>query len=300
MHRTLTQRRNIWYQRKLFCIFVSECTADMLSLHMDSRLVETSLHGQQSWGVEEHSLMLAGLCQPSNGCNCPHNTWTSGPGGSSQCKIEPEGEYVYILLTFLLRRIITGVNDCYLLDDAATGTDCETSTAGWIIYHNEELVRGWNTSAGGKYWELWLLLRRDLNCRLNNIPQWGMGSKWKFLTLWRCFSTESWKQRMPPAASLVRRCWGTHSSGQLQAFEAKSICFVVDIDLRVIGLLKTVTFAGAVTFSGAETEDIAQWVNLVGSGSWKCHGIIINSLYIIYIKTVKFQWNWSKSMYLID
>jgi hypothetical protein len=40
-----------------------------------------------------------------------------------------------------------------------------------------------------------------------------------------------------------------------------------DIDLRVIGLLKTVTFAGAVTFSGAETEDIAQWVNLVGSGS---------------------------------
>ena len=40
-----------------------------------------------------------------------------------------------------------------------------------------------------------------------------------------------------------------------------------DIDLRVIGLLKTVTIAGAVTFSGAETEDIAQWVNLVGSGS---------------------------------
>ena len=43
--------------------------------------------------------------------------------------------------------------------------------------------------------------------------------------------------------------------------------FVVDIDLRVIGLLKTVTFTGAVTKSGAETEDIAQWVNLVGSGS---------------------------------
>ena len=158
MHRILTQRRNIWYQRKLFCIFVSECTADMLSLHMDSRLVETSLHGQQSWGVEEHSLMLAGLCQPSNGCNCPHNTWTSGPGGSSQCKIEPEGEYVYILLTFLLRRTITGGDDCYLLDDAATGTDCGTSTAGWIIYHNEELVRGWNTSAGGKYWKPWLML----------------------------------------------------------------------------------------------------------------------------------------------
>ena len=40
-----------------------------------------------------------------------------------------------------------------------------------------------------------------------------------------------------------------------------------DIDLRVIGLLKTVTFAGAVTFSGAETEDIAQWAKLVGAGS---------------------------------
>ena len=40
-----------------------------------------------------------------------------------------------------------------------------------------------------------------------------------------------------------------------------------DIDLRVIGLLKTVTFAGAVTFSGAETEDIAQRVHLKGSGS---------------------------------
>ena len=50
-------------------------------------------------------------------------------------------------------------------------------------------------------------------------------------------------------------------------FEAKSICFEVDIDLRVISLLKTVTFAGAVTKSGAETEDIAQWVNLVGSRS---------------------------------
>ncbi len=40
-----------------------------------------------------------------------------------------------------------------------------------------------------------------------------------------------------------------------------------EIDLRVIGLLKTVTFAGAVTFSGAETEDIAQRVHLKGSGS---------------------------------
>ena len=40
-----------------------------------------------------------------------------------------------------------------------------------------------------------------------------------------------------------------------------------DIDLRVIGLLKTVTFAGAVTFSGAETEEIAQWAKLVGAGS---------------------------------
>ena len=39
----------------------------------------------------------------------------------------------------------------------------------------------------------------------------------------------------------------------------------LDIDLRALGLLKTVTFAGAVTFSGAKTEDIAQWVNLVGS-----------------------------------
>ena len=40
-----------------------------------------------------------------------------------------------------------------------------------------------------------------------------------------------------------------------------------DIDLRVIDLLKTVTFSEAVTKPGAETEDIAQWVNLVGSGS---------------------------------
>ena len=40
-----------------------------------------------------------------------------------------------------------------------------------------------------------------------------------------------------------------------------------DIDLRVIGLLKTVTFAGAVTKPGAETEDIAQRVHLKGSGS---------------------------------
>ena len=40
-----------------------------------------------------------------------------------------------------------------------------------------------------------------------------------------------------------------------------------DMDLRVIGLLKTVTFAGAVTFSGAETEEIAQWAKLVGTGS---------------------------------
>ena len=40
-----------------------------------------------------------------------------------------------------------------------------------------------------------------------------------------------------------------------------------DIDLRVLGLLKMVTFAGAVTFSGAETEDIAQWVQFSGFGS---------------------------------
>ena len=40
-----------------------------------------------------------------------------------------------------------------------------------------------------------------------------------------------------------------------------------NIDLRVIGLLKTVTFAGAVTKPGAETEDIAQWAKLVGAGS---------------------------------
>ena len=64
---------------------------------------------------------------------------------------------------------------------------------------------------------------------------------------------------------------------QSSPFEVKSICFVVDIDLRVIGLLKTVTFAGAVTKSGAETEDIAQWVHLVGSGSSFRHG----SSYII-------------------
>ena len=144
MHRILTQRRNIWYQRKLFCIFVSECTADMLSLHMDSWLVETSLHGQQSWGVEEHSLMLAGLCQPSNGCNCPHNTWTSGPGGSSQCKIEPEGEYVYILLTFLLRRLNI-----------------------W----RRRLLFATNSNRD----RLW-----DFNSRLNIFPQWGTGLRMEY------------------------------------------------------------------------------------------------------------------------
>ena len=40
-----------------------------------------------------------------------------------------------------------------------------------------------------------------------------------------------------------------------------------DMDLRVIGLLKKVTFAGAVTKPGAETEEIAQWAKLVGAGS---------------------------------
>ena len=68
------------------------------------------------------------------------------------------------------------------------------------------------------------------------------------------------------------------ASSQLlpRSFEAKSICFVVDIDLRVIGLLKTATIAGAVPKSGAETEDIAQWVHLVGFGFPFRHGIIIS------------------------
>ena len=42
-------------------------------------------------------------------------------------------------------------------------------------------------------------------------------------------------------------------------FEGKSIRFWLRYRLKMV------TFAGAVTFSGAETEDIAQWVNLVGS-----------------------------------
>ena len=63
---------------------------------------------------------------------------------------------------------------------------------------------------------------------------------------------------------------------------------MVDIDLRVIGLLKAVTFAGAVTKSGAETEDIAQWVQLVGSGSSFRHGIIINSLHHLINQTQGF------------
>ena len=78
---------------------------------------------------------------------------------------------------------------------------------------------------------------------------------------------------------MIKSSYG--ENGSPESFEAKSICFVVDIDLRVIGLLKTVTFAGAVTKSGAETEDIAQWVQLVGSGSTFRHGVIMIAIYII-------------------
>ena len=31
------------------------------------------------------------------------------------------------------------------------------------------------------------------------------------LTLRRCFSTENWRRRTPPATGSVRRCWGTHT-----------------------------------------------------------------------------------------
>lgn len=97
---------------------------------MASRLEVLSLHEQQSGDVEEHPLMLAGLRRPSEGCNCPHNTRTSGPGRSSQHRIESEAENVYILITITLRRLITGGDDCYLLDEAAPGLDDGTSTAG--------------------------------------------------------------------------------------------------------------------------------------------------------------------------
>ena len=97
---------------------------------MASRLEVLSLHEKQSGDVEEHPLMLAGLRRPSEGCNCPHNTRTSGPGRSSQHRIESEAENVYILITIMLRRLITGGDDCYLLDEAAPGLDCGTPTAG--------------------------------------------------------------------------------------------------------------------------------------------------------------------------
>ena len=97
---------------------------------MASRLEVLSLHEKQSGDVEEHPLMLAGLRRPSEGCNCPHNTRTSGPGRSSQHRIESEAENVYILITITLRRLTTGGDDCYLLDEAAPGLDDGTSTAG--------------------------------------------------------------------------------------------------------------------------------------------------------------------------
>ena len=97
---------------------------------MASRLEAMSLHEQQSGDVEEHPSMLAGLWRHSEGCNCPHNSRTSGPGRSSQHRIESEAENVYILITITLRRLITGGDDCYLLDEAAPGLDGETSTAG--------------------------------------------------------------------------------------------------------------------------------------------------------------------------
>ena len=74
-----------------------------------------------------------------------------------------------------------------------------------------------------------------------------------------------------PSPRLIS-CPGTSPASTTSATDAgsnhlRASLFVsgFDIDLRVIGLLKTVTFAGAVAFSGAKTEDIAQWVNLVGS-----------------------------------
>ena len=95
------------------------------------------LHGQQSRDVEEHSYMLAGLWWPSDGRNCPLCTWTSGSGCYSQCWIEPEGENVYILLTFLLRRLNI-----------------------W----RRRLLFATNSNRDS----LW-----DFNSRLNNFPQWG-------------------------------------------------------------------------------------------------------------------------------
>ena len=81
-----------------------------------------------------------------------------------------------------------------------------------------------------------------------------------------CGKLNSWRPKLLGANPTAKKRISALDDLNLRS-EVKSIWFVVDIELRVIGLLKTVTFTGAVTKSGAETEDIAQWVNLVGSGS---------------------------------
>ena len=101
----------------------------MLSRHMASSLVVTSLHGQQSGDAEEHSLMQLDFVSLQTDA-IAHATHDIRSGMFSQCRIKSEGENVYILLTFLLRRIIIGGDGCYLLGEAATGPDCGTSTAG--------------------------------------------------------------------------------------------------------------------------------------------------------------------------
>lgn len=75
----------------------------------------------------------------------------------------------------------TGGYDGCLLEEAAPGHGLWTSTAGWIIFHNEELDWKWTTSALGRW-----------------------------------FSSESGRQKTLPTACSMRRCRGIDRTFLLQ------------------------------------------------------------------------------------